>query len=240
MTARISGGFGYRAPTIFTEDAERVQFKNVLPIDISGTKAEQSLGGSFDVNYKIHLSDELYVSSNVLFFYTRVNHPMVFVSDAMGYYEFKQPSGYLDTKGIETNIKLTYKNFRFFWGYTLSDVNQYYNGIKTAYPLVAKNRLNNVLMYELEDKLKIGLEAYYYSPQKLNDGTTGKPYWLCGLMAEKIGKHLSVFVNFENVLNVRQTKFGSIYTGTITNPVFKDIYAPLDGFIANGGIKIKL
>jgi DNA-directed RNA polymerase sigma subunit (sigma70/sigma32) len=26
----------------------------------------------------------------------------------------------------------------------------------------------------------------------------------------------------------------------ITNPVFRDIYAPLDGFIVNGGIKLKL
>lgn len=29
-------------------------------------------------------------------------------------------------------------------------------------------------------------------------------------------------------------------TGTITNPVFKDIYAPLDGFLINGGIKFRL
>ena len=30
------------------------------------------------------------------------------------------------------------------------------------------------------------------------------------------------------------------YTGSITNPDFKDIYAPLDGFIVNRGIKLKL
>ncbi len=95
-------------------------------------------------------------------------------------------------------------------------------------------------MYEIEDKLKIGLEAYYYSPQQLNDGSMGEAYWLCALMVEKIWKRLSVFINFENILDTRQTKFGSIYTGTITSPVFKDIYAPLDGFVANGGIKIRL
>ena len=37
-----------------------------------------------------------------------------------------------------------------------------YPEISTVFPLVAKHRLNNVLMYEIEDKLKIGLEAYYY------------------------------------------------------------------------------
>jgi len=35
-------------------------------------------------------------------------------------------------------------------------------------------------------KLKVGLEAYYFSPQKLNDGAIGKEYWICGLMAEKL------------------------------------------------------
>jgi hypothetical protein len=43
------------------------------------------------------------------------------------------------------------------------------------------------LVYEIEDKLKVGLEAYYYSPQKLNDGATGKAYWLTGFMNEKLG-----------------------------------------------------
>jgi len=137
------------------------------------------------------------------------------------------------------NAKFIYKNFKLFIGYTFADVKQHYS-TTTEFPLVAKHRLNNVLVYELEDKLKIGLEAYYYSPQKLNDGTTGKPYWLCGLMAEKIWDKFSLFINFENILDVRQTKFDTIYTGTITNPVFRDIYAPVDGFVLNGGLKIKL
>ncbi|HKC36707.1 MAG TPA: hypothetical protein VKB95_11620, partial [Chitinophagaceae bacterium] len=61
-----------------------------------------------------------------------------------------------------------------------------------------------------------------------------------GLLAEKIGNKVSVYINFENFGDVRQTKFESIYTGSITDPVFKDIYAPLEGFVVNGGIKIKL
>jgi iron complex outermembrane receptor protein len=94
-------------------------------------------------------------------------------------------------------------------------------------------------MYEIDDKLKIGAEAYYFSPQKLNDGTTGRGYWTAGLMAERIWKRFSLFINFENLTDTRQTKFGAIYTGSITNPIFKDIYAPLDGFVVNGGIKLK-
>lgn len=95
-------------------------------------------------------------------------------------------------------------------------------------------------MYEKEEKLKIGAEAYFFSPQKLNDGAIGKSYWTFGLMGEKSWKRFSIFVNLENFTDTRQTKFDTIYTGNITNPTFRDIYAPVDGFVVNGGLKIRL
>lgn len=240
FSTRLGGGLGYKTPTVFTEDAERIQFRNVLPIDVSQTKAEESIGANFDINYKTPISEDVYLTVNALLFYTKVNDPLVLNSTGNGLYAFQQPKGNIDTKGIETNVKLAFGDFKLFVGYTLADVNQHYNGTKTVFPLVAKHRLNNVLMYEIEEKLKIGLEAYYFSPQKLNDGKTGKEYWICGLMAEKLWEKFSIFINFENFLNTRQTKFDTIYTGSISNPTFRDIYAPVDGFVTNGGIKIKL
>ena len=240
LTSRIGGGLGYKTPTIFTEDAEKIQFKKVLPIDVNNTSAEKSYGGNFDINYRTGVfQGNGSLSINQLFFYTRINNPLLLASDANGFYNFLQPHGFIDTKGFETNIKLTYKDFKLFVGYTFADVKQHY-ATTTQFPLVATHRLNNVLVYEVEDKLKIGLEAYYYSPQKLNDGATGKSYWLTGLMIEKIWERFSIFANFENFTDTRQTKFDTIYTGTITNPVFRDIYAPVDGFVFNGGFKIKL
>jgi iron complex outermembrane receptor protein len=238
FSSRIGGGLGYKLPNVFTEDAERIQFKNVLPIDVENTEAERSYGANFDLNYRVG-TGKFSFSINQLFFYTKINRPLVLTQLTNGYYEYLQPAGFIDTKGIETNIKISYGDLKLFLGYTFSDVKQHY-ALVTNYPLVARHRLNNVLMYEIEDKLKAGFEAYYYSPQKLNDGTTGESYWLMGFMAEKIWKQFSVFINFENFTDTRQTKFDTIYTGTITNPVFRDIYAPLDGFVFNGGIKIKL
>ncbi|MDR1675552.1 MAG: hypothetical protein LBR86_03675, partial [Tannerella sp.] len=58
-------------------------------------------------------------------------------------------------------------------------------------------------------------------------------------MVEKIWEHFSLYANFENFTDTRQTRFESIYTGTFANPVFKDIYAPLDGFVVNGGVKLR-
>lgn len=239
LTLRLGGGLGYKTPTVFTEDAERLQFRNVLPIDVKKTKAEQSIGTNFDINYRTSFSDRMTFSINSLLFYTRVDDPIILASTSMGLYEFQQPKGFIDTKGVETNIKLTYDHFKLFVGYTLADVKQHYDGNTKTFPLVARHRLNNVLIYEIEDELRIGLEAYYFSPQKLNDGRTGREYWIFGLMTEKFWGNFSVFLNFENFLDTRQTKFETIYTGSITDPTFNDIYAPVDGFVINGGLKIR-
>lgn len=241
FSTRLGGGLGYKAPSVFTEDAERIQFRNVLPIDVANTKAERSYGANYDVNYRTSLFEhKVGFSINHMFFYTRINNPILLSPITGGNLQYIQPNGNLDTKGMETNAKITYSDFKLFIGYTFADVNQHMGNTTETYALVSKHRLNNVLMYEIEDEWKIGAEAYYFSKQRLNDGTTGKSYWTAGLMAEKIWERFSVFVNFENLTDTRQTKFDTIYTGTITDPVFRDIYAPVDGFVINGGIKIKL
>jgi outer membrane receptor for ferrienterochelin and colicins len=241
FSTRLGGGVGYKAPNVFTEDAERIQFRSVLPVDVANTQAEKSYGANYDINYKTPLFDgKVSLSINQLFFYTRIDNPILLTSLSNGNLQYQQPRGDLNTKGMETNLKLSYSNFKLFVGYTLADVTQHTGNLITTYPLVSRHRLNNVLMYEIEDKWKIGAEAYYFSPQKLNDGARGKAYWTAGFMAERIWERFSLFINFENLTDTRQTRFDTIYTGTVTSPVFRDIYAPLDGFVVNGGIKFKL
>ena len=240
LTSRIGGGFGYKTPTIFTEESERIQYQNVMPINDKTNKLERSYGANADINYRTNIGDDWTFSINQLFFYTYLDNPLLLQNPSANLYQFINSSGYIHTKGTETNIKIGYDDFKLFLGYTFTDTRLIENGTTTENPLTPKHRINSVLMYEIEDKWKIGLEAYYFSPQKLNDGTTGKDYVICGFMAEKIWERFSLYINFENFLDTRQTRFDNIYTGTITNPVFKDIYAPLDGFVINGGIKFKL
>ncbi len=241
FSTRLGGGLGYKAPSVFTEDAERLQFRNVLPLDVANTKAERSYGANYDINYRTTLFDDLVsFSINQMFFYTRIHQPILLTPTIGNNLAYIQPNGNLNTKGMETNAKITYGDFKLFIGYTLADVNQHMDGSSTVYPLVSKHRINNVLMYEVEDQWKIGAEAYYFGQQRLNDFTTGKSYWTTGLMAEKLWERFSIFINFENLTDTRQTKFDTIYTGSITNPNFRDIYAPVDGFVINGGIKFKL
>ena len=240
LSSRIGGGMGYKTPTIFTEETERIQFRSVLPISPDANRLEKSYGTNVDLNYRTVVFDKLNFSINQLFFYTRINSPLLMERTPEDQYKLVNATGFVDTKGWETNVKLGYDDFKLFVGYTFTDARLDENGIKRQNPLTSKHRLNNVLMYEVEDKWKIGLEAYYYSKQTLNDGFTGKAYWTCGFMAEKIWERFSLFINFENFTDTRQTRFDSIYTGTVTNPIFRDIYAPLDGFVVNGGVKLRL
>ncbi len=236
----MAAGLGYKTPTIFTEESERLQYKNVLPVDDNTNKLERSYGVNADINYKTKLADgDISFSINHLFFYTRIADPLLLQPDG-GNYRFNTINGHIDSKGMETNIKLGYSDFKLFLGYTFTKAYVHEGNTKTENFLTPRHRLNSVLLYELDEKWKVGLEGYYFSKQKLSDGTTGKPYWITGFMVEKLWEKFSVYINFENFLDARQTRYGSIYTGSIADPVFKDIYAPLDGFVVNGGIKLRL
>src|SRR6266404_6324502 len=238
FTSRIGGGLGYKSPTIFTEESERLLYKNVLPVDPHINKLEKSYGVNWDVNYKKSFRG-ISFSINQFFFYTYLKNPLMLMQNLYGSHSFKNIPGYIDTKGAETNIRLGYDKISLYLGYTYTNAVIHNNNLVYQNPLTPRHRFNSAFVYELENKWRIGSEIYYFSKQKLSDGNTGRGYWLTGLLAEKMWKRISVYINFENFGNVRQTKFESIYTGSITDPVFKDIYAPLEGFVANGGIKVK-
>ena len=240
LTFRLGGGLGYKTPTLFTEDSERIQFNNLVPLN-TDLNAERSYGLNFDVNRSFVISDELSLSANILFFVTHIDDPLRLYSSRGTFdFQFYQFGGYVETQGMEVNLKWSYDRLKLFIGYTFSDVQEREFGQTSTFPLVAKNRLNNVLMYEKHGEFWIGLEAYYYSPQTLSDGSIGDSYWITGLMTERVlGKGFSLFLNFENFLDTRQSDFDTIFNGDISNPQFRDIYAPVDGFVINGGFKWK-
>lgn len=241
FSSRIGGGLGYKAPTIFTEETERLQFRNVLPIDPASNVLERSYGLNWDINYRTGLfDDQLFLSINHLFFYTHLDRPILLSEPVDEFYSLENINGFADTKGMETNVKWEWKDFKWFMGYTFTDTNISNNGQRGIYPLNPKHRINSVLFYEVHESVKIGWETYYFSQQVLSDGSIGQEYLIMGFMAEKIWENFSLYINFENFLDARQTRFDSIFTGSIDNPAFREIYAPLDGFVINGGIKIRL
>lgn len=242
FSTRIGGGLGYKTPTLFTEDAEEKAFRNIQPLNLNKVNPENSIGGNFDFNYRTLLFNKITFSINQMFFYTRLTNPIV-LGDSMlanGNYEFENAAGYLDSKGFETNMKINYSLFALYCGYTFIDATKHYNTTIAANPLTAKNRIYLTLTCEIEEKLRIGYELFYTGKQQLNTGETKPDYWIMGISAEYKFKHFSLFINAENFTDTRQTRFENIYTGTLQNPQFKEIWAPTDGFLLNGGLKINV
>lgn len=234
ITSRIGGGLGYKMPTPFIDEAEKTAYQNILPINFGVLNTEKSYGINADINYRLRI-EEFTLNVNQLFFYTRVDNPILLQG-----FTFENAPGFLATDGAETNLKITLDELALYLGYSYTNAVQHYNGQEIMQPLTARHRLNADLTYELENRFRFGLEAFYTGKQKLTDGSTGKSYTTFGILAQKMWKHYSVFINVENLTDQRQTKWGSIYQGNITRPVFTDVYAPLDGRIINAGIKIKV
>ena len=79
----------------------------------------------------------------------------------------------------------------------------------------------------------MGLEAFYFGPQHLENGGKTADYWLLGAMIQKTFAHFTIAANVENILDVRQTRFEDIVIPPLENPSFKELYAPLDGIVGN-------
>ena len=234
ITSRIGGGIGYKMPTPFIEDAEKMAYRNILPVNIGLLNAEKSYGVHADVNFKMRRQDFTF-SVNQLFFYTRLDKPIQLLGNT-----YLNAMGYLDTRGAETNIKITLDELALYLGYSYTDAVQHFNGTTMTQPLTAKNRVNADLTYEIENKFRFGIESFYTSRQLLSDGTTGNSYLIFGLLVQKMWSKFSLFVNVENLTDQRQSRWDNLYSGNLSNPLFKDVYTPLEGRIINGGLKWKI
>ena len=238
FSSRIGGGLGYKIPDIFTEEAEYINFENVLAIDKSTIDAERSYGVNFDVNYQTRLSDEIGFSINQLFYVTAINDGLLLNSADNGLFQFENAPNEILSKGAETNIKFTYKDFRWFLNYALIDTKLNYLPGNPQKPLTAKHNAGSILMYESE-KWRIGYETFYTGKQFLSNGTETTDFVTMGLLVMRNFKLGSVFVNFENFTDRRQSRFSPLVLPPHDNPVFPEIYAPTDGFIFSVGLIIK-
>jgi iron complex outermembrane receptor protein/outer membrane receptor for ferrienterochelin and colicins len=238
ITSRIGGGLGYKTPTIFTEETERMQYQAILPL--TNVTAEKSAGLTADVNYKTTVGEDLSVSINQLFFYTQINKPLVLQKNSGGNY-FTNAAKPVTSSGFETNVKFIFKHdLKLFAGYTFTNAKATYLTANQFLPLLPKSKLNLTLMYEKEDNFKLGLEGYFTGQQYLYNGFKTPSFWEFGFMAQKTFGKISGYINFENFTDQRQSNYKTVANPPHNNPVFDDIWNHTEGFVVNGGIKLKL
>lgn len=241
ISSRISGGFGYKTPTVFTEQTEVIQYQNVSPLN--NVNAEKSFGSTVDVNCKIRIFQDLSFSVNQLFFYTKINNPLILqkIFGGIYYYNFINASKPINSKGFETNLKFIFKeDLKLFVGYTFTDAKATYLQDNQFLALLPKHKLNLTMMYEKEDNFKLGVEGYFTDRQYLYNGFQTSSFWEFGFMAQKTFNKISVFANFENFTDQRQSKYKNVVNPPHNNPTFDDIWNHTEGLVINGGIKLKL
>jgi outer membrane receptor for ferrienterochelin and colicins len=239
LSSRLNFGLGYKAPSIFTEEAETLLFQNVLPIGHS-LKAERSRGGTLDVNYRNTIAGRFAYAINQMFFYTEIKDPLVLLERNDGLFEFMNAAPPVHSRGFETNVRLSYDIVKLFAGYTFTNAKANYLIGNQTLPLTPRSRINSALLFEKEANFKTGFEAYYTSSQFLTNRFKTRPYWVLGIFGEKMFGKYSLFINAENITDTRQGRFSQVVFPPHQTPTFSEIYAPTEGRVINGGIKIRL
>ncbi len=234
-TSRISAGTGFFAPTALTEETEaagltRLQIARPL-------KAELGRSASFDL--------------------TRTAGPASFTVTLFGSRVRNQIHVERDTRYELVNLPRTSYNagleFVATWRHNPFSVTTTYSyvysreatlaGGREDSPLTPRHSVGLIGMWEKEDVFRVGVECYYTGWQALevNPFRSGsEPYVLLGGLVERRFGHFRLFVNAENLGNVKQT---------IWDPLLRpsrgadgrwtvDAWAPLDGRVINGGVRL--
>lgn len=236
-SSRIGAGMGYKTPTLFTQQTESIQYQGIA--QLNNIRAEKSYGATADVTFRTDIGSHLLFSFNHLVFFTAISRPLVLTPLAGGF-RFINAAQPVHSAGFETNARLIYRhNLKLFLGYTYTHATARYATNLSFLPLVPRHKLNSALIYEKEGNIKIGLEGYFTGRQYLSTGAVTPAFAELGFMAEKIFRRFSLFINFENFTDTRQSRYKSVVNGSHLQPTFDEIWTHTEGFVLNGGIKIR-
>jgi iron complex outermembrane receptor protein len=235
---RASVGGGSYAPTPFTEETDETGLSRLRPLD--GLSAEGALGGVVDATFHRGAFE---ISGT--FFGSRVNQPVQLKTVAPGAVAFENAPEPTRTHGTELIVRYRHEGFlaMFTHAWTVSTELDVDSGMRRDVPLTPKHYGSLNLIWEKEGVGGVGLEAYAFGRQPLEDDpslTSGRPYVLIGGLARRRFGKLLVYINAENLLDVRQTKEEPMFLPA-RRPDGRwlvDAWAPLDGRVFNAGVRV--
>jgi iron complex outermembrane receptor protein len=181
------------------------------------------------------------VSVTGTFFASNIDHP-VYVERGAVYAIFNLP-GPTKNRGAELLATWRQSPFNVTASYTYVRSSELEPPGRAEVPLTPRQSLGVVGMWEKEGISRIGVECYYTGRQRLEYNPYrdfSAPYVLVGAMAErKIAAHVKLFLNLENLTNVRQTRWDPLLLPArgIDGRWTVDAWAPLDGRVINGGAR---
>ncbi|MBD0299863.1 MAG: TonB-dependent receptor, partial [Nitrososphaera sp.] len=235
VTSRLGGGLGYKIPTVFTSDIDERDYPKLLPLQ--NIKPEQSYGANWDVNVQKDIGNVSAIF-NQSFYITYISHPLL-ADSYNGLIQFINASNGIITKGFETYIQLDFAPWEVYLGYTLTDARKRYDATQPYVELSARNKFASVVAYTFSERFRAGLESAVTGRQYLEDGHRSPAYlFMAGMLRYDI-KNVSLVLNGENLLDYRQNKKERIIIGSIDNPTFRQLWAPIDGRVINLSVRVR-
>lgn len=226
-------GLGYKTPNPLTVQNVDYAIETILPLP-AGIRAETSTGYNAEINYKKEFNEHASLFINHAFFLTRISDPVVAMVNPNQQVLFNNAGKPVVTKGFDTYLQANLNRWELYAGYTFTIAERKYLQQNQFVPLTPKNRAAFVIVYEIEDKWRAGLEGSYTGQQFSNGDVKTPGYlFLAASVLRTLGPQFSLVANCENLLDYRQSRHEALFTGTITNPLFKPLWAPIDGRVAN-------
>ncbi|CAM3831739.1 TonB-dependent receptor domain-containing protein [Litorimonas haliclonae] len=243
-TIRGSYGRGFFGPTPFVEDIEAAGLSRLEPLQ--GLDEETAETASLDIGYRRGS-----IETNLTLFGSNVDGVTELEAFA------STTGGSLDRVRLvnaegESRIRGTELLFRYFWNDVKLTASYLYLdateqgpfGERQEIELTPRHSAGFVAMWEQHGKGRLGFEAYYTGKQRLSGNPfrdESKPYLHLGLLGEITIGNTGWFLNAENLLNVRQTKENPLVLPSRApdGQWTTDIWSRNDGFILNGGVRLK-
>lgn len=243
-TLRTSLGRGFHAPTPFVEDIEAAGLSRLDPL--SGLRAETATTASFDVGRVVGP-----LEINLALFASDIDHAVRLASappaaDGSERVQLINVDGATRTRGGELLLRYRWQDVVLTGSYVFTDATEpTTDGAgRRRVPLTPRHTAGLVAMWEQHGRGRVGIEAYYTGTQSLDDNPyrrTGRPYVELGALGEITLGKVSLYLNLENILDVRQSGY---HTMTLPQRAADgqwttDAWAPTDGFVVNGGVRVK-
>jgi outer membrane receptor for ferrienterochelin and colicins len=233
-SSRLSYGTGFSAPTPVTEETEAAGLSRLTVI--GPLEPERGRSASFDVTRN---SGPL--STTLTLFRSTVRDP-VEVERTEGYV-LKNLSEPTTNTGLEALAVGKGKGFSFVANYAYVRSRETTDEGRIDVPLTPRHSVGLDGAWEWEGVGRLGVEWFYTGTQRLEANpyrTESRPYSLFGVLATRhIGRAL-LFVNGENLMDVRQTRWEPLLRPArgVDGRWTVDAWAPLDGRNINAGVRL--
>jgi outer membrane receptor for ferrienterochelin and colicins len=240
-TVRASAGAGYYAPTPFTEETEAIGLALLRPL--AGLRAERARGASLDVGRTI---GDWELNASVFGSLIDDAIQLVPLDDAAPAVALVNVPGETRTWGTEALARYHAEPWHVTATHTWTRAREPdpRTGGRREVPLTPRHQAGIVGMWEAEDRGRVGVELYFTGRQSLDDNpyrSASRPYLIFGMLAERRVGRARVFVNAENLLDVRQTRWDPLVLPA-RSPELRwttDAWAPLDGRAINAGVRLE-